>query len=134
MMMHSVITPAPSISAMGRIVTLVARRWRLSRDRGQPVQHRLHAFLSARDWDMLTPAFHSLILLWEHAMQRPLATGRGRRFSGDEHMLVALLDGSVQRGACIPCPATAGRPLDAAIGSTRLLMATILSAPIGTGA
>lgn len=105
------------------VVLAVARRWRRARDLGQPVQQRLHALLSPRDWDVLAPVFDSFMTLCEAALRRPLRTGDGRRASADERMLLGLLDGTLKRGACVDVPLGEARILDGAIGSTRAMIA-----------
>lgn len=125
MTIHSAIVPpdaAATPMAGASLVTAVVRRWRSARDRGLPAQQRLHAILAPRGWDMLTPAFDSLMTVWEHALGRPLATGSDPGLSRDERMLLDLLDGSARRDARVTCPAPVARMLDAAIRSTRVLI------------
>jgi hypothetical protein len=131
-MMHTAITPAPILPRAEALVPAVARRWRSARDLGVPVQARLYALLSPRHWEMLTPAFDSLMALCESALRRPIATGNGPDPSRDEAMLIGMLDGSLPRRDCIECPTGPGRALDSAIRSTRIMMALVMSAPIGT--
>lgn len=136
MMMHTAIIraaglPRPAMPTSA-LVTAVARRWRSARDRGMPAQARLFALLSPRHWEMLTPTFDSFMALCESALRRPIEIGRGPDLTGDETMLIGLIDGSLPRDACIDCPAGAARALDSAICSTRIMMTLVMSAPIGT--
>jgi hypothetical protein len=138
MTMHTAIVrvvglPRPHFQAAA-LVTAVARRWRSARDLGLPVQARLYALLSPRHWELLTPTFDSFMALCESALARPIATGRGPDLSRDETMLVGLIDGSLPRGECIECAIGPARALDSAIRSTRIMMALVMSAPIGTRA
>ncbi|WP_159981957.1 MULTISPECIES: hypothetical protein [unclassified Novosphingobium] len=136
MMMHSAIAraaaPARRPVSPSALVTSVARRWRSARDHGLPVQARLYALLSPRHWEMMTPAFDSLMALCESALSRPFATGTGRDLSRDEAMLIGLLDGSVPQEDCIDCPTGTARALDSAIRSTRIMMVLVMSGPVGT--
>lgn len=133
-MMHTAIARAARPLRTDALVTAVARRWRSARDRGLPVQARLFALLSPRNWEMLVPAFDSLMALSESAMRRPIATGTGRELTGDEAMLIGLIDGSVPRRDCIDCGVGPASALDSAIRSTRIMMALVMSAPVGTQA
>ncbi|AXB76030.1 hypothetical protein [Novosphingobium sp. P6W] len=135
-MMHSAITRAAAATRRqinpSTLVTSVARRWRSARDLGLPAQARLYALLSPRNWEMMTPAFDSLMALCESALSRPFATGTGRNLTRDETMLIGLLDGSVPQGDCIDCPAGTARAFDSAIRSTRIMMVLVMSGPVGT--
>lgn len=71
---------------------------------------------------MLTPAFDSLLTLWEQAIARKLSTGAGQTLSRDERTLLGFLDGTVQPRWAIACSAGAQRALDVAIRSTRVMM------------
>ena len=136
MMMHSAITPAATATrrqvSPSALVTSIARRWRAARDHGLPAQARLYALLSPRHWEMMTPAFDSLMALCESALSRPFATGTGRNLTRDEAMLIGLLDGSVPQDDCIDCPAGTARALDSAIRSTRIMMVLVMSGPVGS--
>lgn len=113
------------------LIAGVARSWRSARDRGQPAQARLYALLSPHHWEMLTPVFDGLMTLWESALARPVATGSGGILSSDETMLLGLLDGSVPPRECIACTSGTARALDAAIGTTRVMIALVMSGPVG---
>jgi len=144
MTMHTAITPAAvaphptarvleTISGpVSALVTAAARRWRSARDHGVPAQARLYALLARRHWEMLTPTFDSLMTLCEGALRRPITTGRGHALSRDETMLIGMLDGSVARRDCIECAGGPARALDSAIECTRIMMAMVMSAPVGT--
>lgn len=121
-MIHAAIVPLGFISRANGIVVSVARRWRTARDHGEPVQQHLHALLSPRDWGMLSPAFDSLLTLWEQAIARRLATGCGQALSRDERTLLGFLDGTVQPRWAVACSVGTERALDAAIRSTRVMM------------
>ena len=121
-MIHAAIVPPAIFSRANGIVVSVARRWRTARDYGEPVQQHLHALLSPRDWGMLSPAFDSLLTLWEQAIARRLSTGYGQALSRDERTLLGFLDGTVQPRWAVACSAGAERALDVAIRSTRVMM------------
>lgn len=133
-MMHSPIAPANLRPRADALITAVARRWRAARDRDLPSQARLYRLLSTRHWEMLVPTFDSFMGLCETALRRPIATGTGRSPSRDEAMLIGLIDGTLPRRDCIDCAVGPASALDSAIRSTRIMMALVMSAPIGTQA
>lgn len=133
-MMHSPIAPANLRPRADALVTAVARRWRAARDRGLPSQARLYRLLATRHWEMLVPTFDSFMALCESALSRPIATGTGPGLTRDETMLIGLIDGSMPRRDCIDCGPGPASALDSAIRSTRIMMALVMSAPVGTRA
>ncbi len=103
------------------MLTAVARCWRTARDAGAPVQHALHKALALFGHDMLTPAIHSLLMLYERAVGRAIVVGSERR-SSDERLLGGLLDGSAMRKDCLQCDEAVACTLDCAIRSTRAMI------------
>lgn len=108
------------------LLTEAARRWRTARDRGQSAQPSLHGLLAAQDCAILGPVFDSLMTLCEAALGRPLATGDSDERSGDEELLVGLLDGSRRRSSAIVCPEGTATALDCAICSTAIMIGLAL--------
>lgn len=115
--------PGRMPAAFAELLPAAARCWRAARDRGAPVQQRLHALLSPYDADMLAPVLDSLMIFCELALGRPLAVGREAELSEDERLLIGMVDGSRPRGACIDCRGGAASALDCAICSTRIMFA-----------
>lgn len=122
---HATIHPAAGVPTMAELVTAALRCWRSARDRRAPVQQDLHALLSPHDCEMLAPVFDSLMTLCEAALGRPVVAG-GEGLSGDERLLVGLVDGSRSRRACVDCAEGAASALDCAICSTRIMVALTL--------
>lgn len=102
MTVHAVVTRADVLPDSAELVTAAARCWRRARDGGEPVQQSLHAMLEPHDCGVLAPVFDSLMALCEAALGRRIAVG-GAGLSGDERLLLGLLDGSRPRRACIDC-------------------------------
>jgi len=94
---------------------------------GAPRLPRLHALLSAHDRGMLAPAFDSLLTLYEAALGRAIVVG-DTALSDDERRLLGLLDGSLQRHACLDCDKGSASTLDCALCSTRLMVAMAATA------
>ncbi|OYX65773.1 MAG: hypothetical protein B7Y88_07640 [Sphingomonadales bacterium 32-64-17] len=117
--------PPPNIAdAMHRSLFVEAVRcWRSACDNGQPPQPCLYEILACNRCEMLTPVFDSLMHLCEDALGRPVAVGQPAELSGDEHLLLGLIDGSKLRSDCIACAEGAATALDCAICSTRIMMA-----------
>ncbi len=116
--------PPPSLDdAVHRsLLVEAARCWRNARDSGQSVQPCLYKILASHNCEMLAPVFDSLMHLCEDALGRPVAVGEAATLSGDEHLLLGLIDGSKPRHACIDCAEGAASALDCAICSTRIMM------------
>lgn len=125
-------TPPPRRESVPATILIdAARCWRQARDAGVPIQPRLSRALAAHDCAMLAPVLDSLCLLYETALGRPLAVGEALTLSGDERLLLGLLDGSRPR-ACITCTDGAGSALDCALCSTRIMLALTLGGPAPT--
>lgn len=122
-MMHAAVVRTEALPDTGTLVTAAVRCWRAARDRGEPVQQRLHAMLSRRECGMLAPVFDSLMTLCEAALGWPIRAGDAMAASGDERLLLGLLDGSMPRRACIECSEGVASALDCAICSTRIMIA-----------
>jgi hypothetical protein len=105
-----------------------ARCWRDARDSGRSVQPRLSRTLDRHDCTMLAPVLDSLCLFYEAALGRPMIVGEGPALSGDEHLLLGLVDGSSSR-RCLDCPRIAATALDCALCSTRIMLALTLGQP-----
>ncbi|RKF22606.1 hypothetical protein D6851_05150 [Altericroceibacterium spongiae] len=103
-----------------------ARCWRNARDTGQSVQPCLYKILASHNCEMLVPVFDSLMHLCEDALGRAVAIGEDAALSGDEHLLLGLIDGSKPRRTCIDCAEGAASALDCAICSTRIMMGLAL--------
>lgn len=120
--------PPPSLddAAHRSLLVEAARCWRKARDTGQSVQPCLYKILASHNCEMLAPVFDSLMHLCEDALGRPVAIGESAALSGDEHLLLGLIDGSKPRRACIDCAEGAASALDCAICSTRIMMGLAL--------
>ncbi|ETI63056.1 hypothetical protein C100_14815 [Sphingobium sp. C100] len=116
--------PPPSFddAAHRSLLVEAARCWRNARDTGQSAQPCLYKILASHNWEMLVPVFDSLMHLCEDALGRPVAVGDAAVLSGDEYLLLGLIDGSKPRRACIDCAEGAASALDCAICSTRIMM------------
>ena len=114
--------PSLDVAAHRSLLVEAARCWRNARDTGQSVQPCLYKILAFHNCEMLAPVFDSLMHLCESALGRPIAVGKAATLSGDEHLLLGLIDGSQPRHACIDCAEGAGSSLDCAICSTRIMM------------
>ncbi len=112
--------PAP-LPGFADLVMAAARCWRAARDGGLPVQQRLHALLSRRGFDMLAPVFDSLMTLYEAMLGRNVVTGQTEP-SGDESLLLGLLEGSCPRCGAIGCEEGLAASFDGAIVSTRIMV------------
>lgn len=120
-------SPSPEAAKGSTILIDATRCWRAARDGGQPIQPSLSHALTAHDCAILAPVLDSLIHFYEAALGRPIATGQTMALSEDEDLLLALLDGSMRRQACIQCPNGAATALDCAICSTRIMLALVLT-------
>ncbi|MCW6528854.1 hypothetical protein NED98_01225 [Sphingomonas sp. MMSM20] len=114
------------------LVIRAVRCWREARDTGQPTQPCLARALESADAMMLAPVFDSLCALFEIAIARPMRCGEAPALSGDERLLLGIVDGSTPRRSCIDCPEGAASALDCAICSTRIMMALAVG-PRGAG-
>ena len=121
-MIHVTVTSPATLAALDELVTAAARCWRTARDERAPVQQQLYALLDPLDCGMLAPVFDSLLTLCEAALGRKIAVG-GAAPSGDEHLLLGLLDGSQLRHARIACSEGMAAAFDCAIRSTRIMTA-----------
>ena len=115
--------PSPADAMDRSLLVEAVRCWRSARDNGLPPQPRLSEILACHRSEMLAPVFDSLIHLCEDALGRPVAVGQSVELSGDEHLLLGLIDGSKLRRDCIACAEGAATALDCAICSTRIMMA-----------
>lgn len=125
--------PAPDTIAQPALLIDAARCWRDARDLGELTQPRLSDMLAAHACEMLAPVLDSLCLFYEAALGRPMAigpieTGGALTLSDDEHLLLALIDGSQPR-RCLDCPHGTASALDCAICSTRIMLALSLAGP-----
>lgn len=120
----SAATSDGAVPSAATLLTLVARCWRTARDAGVPVQQALHKVLAPFDHDMLTPAMHSLLMLYERAVGREIRVG-GARSSTDERLLAGLLDGSLRCRDCIRCSEAVACTLDCAVRSTRAMIVSV---------
>ncbi|MET4896911.1 hypothetical protein RN629_07010 [Sphingomonadaceae bacterium jetA1] len=122
--------PSPSTDtiAPAEILVAAARCWRDACDEGEPIQPRLARILTDHGCAMLAPVLDSLYLFYESALGRRMAVGNARTRSEDEDQLVGLVDGSRPR-ACLDCGRDAGRTLDCALCSTRIMLAMTLGSP-----
>lgn len=117
---------AAAVPPIGRDVVIDALRcWRHARDNGLAVLPSLAQALSARDCAMIGPVLASLLQFYEGALGRPIMLD-----AHDEAMLLSLLDGS-RPCTCIDCPEPAGRALDCALCSTRIMLALVLAPVAG---
>jgi hypothetical protein len=123
--------PSPDDAAHRSLLVEAARCWRNARDTGQSVQPCLYKILASHNCEMLAPVFDSLMHLCEDALGRPVAVGETAALSGDEHLLLGLLDGSKPRHACIDCAEGAASALDCAICSTRIMMGLAIAHTTG---
>lgn len=125
--------PSPTLddAAHRSLLVEAARCWRKARDTGQSVQPCLYKILASHNCEMLAPVFDSLMHLCEGALGRPVAIGEAAALSGDEHLLLGLIDGSKARHACIDCAEGAGSALDCAICSTRIMMGLAIAHDTG---
>lgn len=106
----------------GDLVAAAARCWRAARDRGAPVQQRLHAMLAGPGQEMLAPVFDSLIALCEAALGRRVVVGEAAALSGDEALLVGMLDGTREWEVAGECPAGTACALASAVRSARVML------------
>jgi len=100
-----------------------ARRWREARDGHQPIQPHLVSLLSRQGCEILAPVLDSLMHCYEVALGRPLAVGADGHLTGDEQLLIALVNGSARRAACLDCPGEAALTFDCALCSARIMLA-----------
>ena len=115
--------PSPADAMHRSLLVDALRCWRGARDAGQPAQPCLYEILVCHRCEMLVPVFDSLMHLCEDALGRPVPVGQPAELSGDEHLLLGLIDGSKLRPECIDCEEGAATALDCAICSTRIMMA-----------
>ena len=127
-------SPSPEAARNSAILIDATRCWRAARDNGQPIQPSLSHALTTHDCAILAPVLDSLISFYEAALGRPIMTSQTMARSEDEDLLLALLDGSIRRQACIQCPNGAATALDCAICSTRIMLALVLTDPPRSGA
>lgn len=81
------------------LVIDATRRWNAARARGKPVQPELHSLLGPAGYEMLAPAFDSLLQLCEACAGCPVATPDGERLLCRLLGNPALLDGAGPRCA-----------------------------------
>ena len=122
--------PSPEATAVPAILIDAARCWREARDSGQSVQPCLSRTLGQHDCTMLAPVLDSLCLFYEAALGRSMTVGEALALSGDELLLLGLVDGSKPR-QCLTCPKGVGATLDCALCSTRIMLALTIGAPVG---
>lgn len=129
MTMYAVVDHAAALPCAAELVTAGARCWRAARDCGAPVQPHLHALLGQHDCGMLAPVFDSLMTLYEAALGREIVVGAGAELSGDERVLIDLIQKERPRSGCLDCTEDASHALDCAICSTRIMIALTLGTP-----
>ncbi len=123
--------PAYEATAVPAMLIDAARCWRNARDSGESVQPCLARTLDAHGCTMLAPVLDSLCLFYEAALGRPMTVGRALALSGDEHLLLGLVDGSRPR-RCLDCSRDAASALDCALCSARIMFALTLDQPAPT--
>jgi hypothetical protein len=125
--------PPPDRQAITPASILIdaARCWRQARDNGESVQPCLARALDLHGCPMLAPVFDSLFRFYEHALGRPMAVGDVMTLSGDERLVLGLLDGWCAR-ACVNCPQNATHLLNCALRSTRIMLMLTLD-PLASG-
>ncbi|MCG2841610.1 hypothetical protein L6Q21_11525 [Sandaracinobacter sp. RS1-74] len=109
------------------LLTAAARCWSAARGIGAAPQPRLHHLLAPSDCGVLAPVLDSLMRLLEAALGRPFAAGGRSGMSGDERLLIALMNGSAKGRSCGNCPEGVARALDCAICSTRIMLGLALA-------
>jgi hypothetical protein len=119
---HQFPRPVPEANAAPTLLIEAARCWRDARDTGELSLPSLSAMLAAHDGAMLAPVLDSLCLFYEAALGRPMAVGEALALSEDEHLLLALLDGS-EPGRCLDCPEGTASAFACALCSTRIMLA-----------
>jgi hypothetical protein len=119
---HQFPQPAPEATALPTLLIEAARCWRDARDTGELSLPSLSAMLATHDRAMLAPVLDSLCLFYEAALGRPMSVGGTLALSDDEHLLLALVDGS-EPDACLDCSDGTASTLDCALCATRLMLA-----------
>ena len=74
------------------LIVDAARCWRAARANGYPVQAELHALLGPAGYDMLAPAFDSLLLLCESWLDCEACAGCPIATPDGEHLLCRLIE------------------------------------------
>ncbi|MET0363930.1 MAG: hypothetical protein ABW169_04690 [Sphingobium sp.] len=125
-MIHSSVVHADRVSGAfpATMVMAATRCWRDARDRGIPVQPALHALLAPTGYELLGPAFDSLMRLCESRLDRALCTGCRLAPSDDEHLICALLTDPTlidRMGSCGAANAM-DRPFTCALQSARIML------------
>lgn len=99
------------------------RVWSAAMDRREPVQPRLACMADGRDMGMLAPMLDSLFRLYAAGLGRAPALGDADGLSGDEHLLLDLIESPEtyrSRPDCAPGVATC---LGCALRSARIMLA-----------
>jgi len=126
-MIHATFSDAGAQPADSDLITAAARCWRQARDSGEAVQPCLARVLAARDRALLAPAFDSLLLFYELALNRPIRPGAAAP-SDDERLLLALIEGS--RGCeGFGCSRPLAKVLGCAVRSARVMLASAAAGP-----
>ncbi|HEX9806291.1 MAG TPA: hypothetical protein VGA34_05270 [Alteraurantiacibacter sp.] len=86
----------------------VVRCWRAARAKGYPVQPELHALLGPAGYDMLAPAFDSLLQLCESWLDSETCAGCPLATPDGEHLLCRLLKDPMLLDRIGPCHASEG--------------------------
>lgn len=120
-MPSALISPQISPTSFPLLVEAV-RCWRRSRDIGRAVQPSLAALLARHGHEMLAPVLDSLIYFYEAALGRRLSVGDPQDISGDERLLLSLIEKPASRAARLNCPAQLARTFDLAIQSTLIML------------
>ena len=115
------------------VLIAALREWRRARDCREAVQYCLYQLLAPQGRGMLAPVLDSLMTFLEAALARKVIASDGKKPSVDEQLLLDLLDGSRSRRLCLVCPEGVARPLDCAICSTQIMMASATKAQANSG-
>lgn len=119
--------PPGSTSALPpSLLVDVTRCWRRARLDGRPPQPSLAERLDQFDCTMLAPVIDSFCRLFEAALGRPFQVGDTKDLSGDERLMVTLLEDAATLPAALSCDPARGAMLDLAIRSTRIMIAITL--------
>lgn len=99
-------------TAVGRVpdavIVDVARCWNAARAKGYPVQPELHALLGPAGYDMLAPAFDSLLQLCESWLDREACAGCPLVTPDGERLLCRLIEDPTLLDRVGPCHASEG--------------------------
>lgn len=125
------IPPDDRATTAAGILVEAARCWRGARDAGRSVQPSLALALDPYGCAMLAPVLDSLILFYEAALGRPIAVGSAAALSGDECLLLGLVDGSCPRD-CLKCGRAAADTFGCALCSARIMLALTIGQPAPT--